>query len=178
MDTEIQDNILMQTFQKNGSRAAFNRLVERYIYPARAFASRTLGNAALADDAVQETFLRILRKKNKYTPSKPFAPWFYTILRNICTDMMRKKQTDSSARQSIAADLRKTAPHHEEKEPGPDPAELLRHLSDDEARALVLKFFHNMTFSEIGQAVGCSEEAAKKRSQRGLRRLREKYNKF
>ena len=89
---------LMARFQARLDASAFERIVSRFLSPALAAAGQILSDAALAEDAVQETFLRLVRGREAYVATKPLASWFYAILRNVCTDMLRRR-----ARQAHAA---------------------------------------------------------------------------
>jgi len=79
---------LMARFQDQGDGEAFEQIVWRFLPPALAAAQEILSDHALAEDAVQEAFLRVIRGRDRYLPSKPFSSWFYTILRNLCTCLL------------------------------------------------------------------------------------------
>lgn len=82
---------LMARFQDRGDAEAFEQIVSRFLAPALAAAHEVLSDHALAEDAVQEAFLRVVRRRDRYLPAKPFSSWFYAILRNLCTDMLRRR---------------------------------------------------------------------------------------
>lgn len=67
---------------QRGNRAAFARLVRRYLRPVRAIASSLLREQADVEDVAQETFLNALDRIETYDPDRPFAPWLYQIARN------------------------------------------------------------------------------------------------
>jgi len=164
---------LMKAFQSHGDETAFERIFSRFVGPAMGVARRLLSDPARAEDAVQEAFMRVIRKRSQYDASYDFAPWFYTILRNICTDMLRSRM------RSIERTGHHCTLHYTEPDPSQQPdypmQELMARLSDGQRVVLELRILHKMRFREIGAALGISEEAAKKRSQRGLRRLRELF---
>lgn len=172
-DHTPDDNELMQRFRDSSDRDSFDRIVERYLGPARALAINILRDPNLANDAVQDTFLRIIEKKHLFDVQKRFTPWFYTILKNICRDMIRKNARDTK----IQSRLPEPSPEQPSTEPDTDTLELLKKLPQPEHETLTLRFVHSMSFREIAQAMDCSEEAAKKRAQRGLKHLREKIGK-
>lgn len=66
-----------------GDRAAFERLVRRYLRPIHAVAASFLSERADVEDVVQETFLRALDRIRTYDSNRPFAPWLYQIARNV-----------------------------------------------------------------------------------------------
>jgi len=162
---------LMARFQDRGDVEAFEQIVSRLLAPAVGVARQLLGCPALAEDAVQEAFLRVVRHQHRYRPSEPFTNWFYTILRNVCRDVLRRR-----ARQhGLVRNLSRHTPEYADP---PDDGEadawaLLRRLPAGERDVLVLRIGHDLPFRDVGAALGISEEAAKKRAQRGLRRLRQ-----
>ena len=160
---------LMARFQRALDVRAVEQLVRRFSRPALAVAARLLTDRALAEDAVQEAFLRVVRKRDTYLPSKPFAGWFYTILRNVCLDMLRRRRREADAVQQ--AGRMRTAP--QPATDSPETPALLDRLPRVERDVLVLRIMEDLTFREVAAALGITESAAKKRGQRGLRRLRE-----
>lgn len=74
-----------------GDREAFGELVERYKRPLYAVAYRLLSDSGLAEDAVQETFLRAYRALGRFRQGDPLAPWLYRIATNLCHDLGRSR---------------------------------------------------------------------------------------
>ncbi|HUT32631.1 MAG TPA: sigma-70 family RNA polymerase sigma factor [Planctomycetota bacterium] len=164
------DERLMARYQRRLDDGAFGQLVARYMAPALGVARQLLPDRALAEDAVQEAFLRLVRRRERYDPTRPFAPWFYAILRNVCTDVLR--------RQARAAQAVQEAGHERARReggiaPSGEALALLGQLGADDQAVLVLRVVQGLAFGEVAAALGISEEAAKKRAQRALRRLRE-----
>lgn len=163
---------LMAQYQLDQGAAAFESLFAMYFKPAMAVARQILADSAMAEDAVQETFIRVARGSRQYSPSKPFSNWFYAILRNACTDIHRKHKRYGQAVQELS-NLRRIQGETSPSADSPD-LDLLRRLPEAERQVLVLHIVEEMQFDEIAAAMGISREAAKKRAQRGLRRLRER----
>jgi len=158
----------MVRFQSRLDSYAFDRLVSAYMKPAVGAARQILSDRAMAEDAVQESFLRVIRKRDQYIPGSPFSCWFYTIVRNVCLDMLRKCNREREAIGQVAVRRRHTSPGAGL----PQIPELLNVLGRRDRDVLVLRIVHGLGFREVGAALGISEEAAKKRAQRALRRLR------
>ena len=160
----------MRAFQDRLDTGAFDQIVSRLLSPALGVARQLVCDHALAEDAVQEAFLRVIRSRGQYRRSQPFANWFYTILRNVCLDMLRRR----ARQRGMIRELALQTP--EFVEPGAsdasDALELLGRLPAGERDVLVLRTGHDLPFRDVAAALGISEEAAKKRAQRGLRRLR------
>lgn len=157
----------MARFRKGLDEEAFGRIVADFTRPALAVARQWLADAALAEDAMQEAFLRVVRNRRQYDPAQPFSGWFFAVLRNVCRDMVRRQARQSALLREVAGTIRTETPA-----PSPSAAaELLAGLPRGERDVLVLRILHDLSFADIGSALGISEEAAKKRGQRGLSRL-------
>jgi RNA polymerase sigma-70 factor (ECF subfamily) len=160
----IPDKELMKQFSAYLDETSFNEIVSRYLKKALACAYAILGNNADAEDAVQETFLRIIRARNTYDPEKPFSPWFFTILRHICFDMqsaVKKETPPFSAEQKGESLLTEE--------------DILEQVPETDRRIITMRVLHGFSVKDIAEALGCSYEAAKKRCQRALLKLQEKF---
>jgi len=127
---------------------------------------RLLGQRA--EDAWQETFLRALRAYDRLAHGRHLRAWVFTIATNVAMDELRPK-----ARQTVSLDDGDVE----------SPAELrrdafreLEHLTDalppTERAAVVLRYGYDLPYTEIGAALGSSEEAARAAASSGVRRLR------
>ena len=72
-----------------GDLAAFEALLKRHSGPLLLFCRHLLRDAAAAEDAVQETFLRVHVHLPRFDPSKRFASWITSIAHNVCRDALR-----------------------------------------------------------------------------------------
>ena len=168
----MPDERLMARFASRLDRAAFDELVARFTRPALAVARRLLPGSGLAEDAVQEAFLRLVRARDTYEPHRPFAPWFYAVVRSAAVDLARREARHREAVDGLAARTpRRAAPQPAAQGTGAD--DLLARLSPGERDVLVLRLIEGLPFRDVAAALDISEEAAKKRAQRGLTRLRE-----
>ena len=170
LQRDALDSVLMTRFQRSSDEAAFEQLVSAYAGPAAAVAHQILNHPSLAEDAVQEAFLRVIRRRDQYVASYSFASWNYAILRHVCVDILRKIKRDQHLVEQLHGerDAQSSSPALS------DHASLLNRLPAREKTVLELRVVHSLSFKEIGAALDISEEAAKKRAQRGLRRLRER----
>lgn len=76
---------------QRGDRAAFARLVRRYLRPVHAIASSFLREQADVEDVAQETFLDALDRIETYDSDRPFAPWLYQIARNAARQRIERR---------------------------------------------------------------------------------------
>ena len=84
------DEELIERFQ-NGDIYAFEEIVKRYKDQLLNFAYRFLGDIEDSEDIVQETFLRIFRKKKAYKNIAKFSTWIYTITGNLAKTELRRR---------------------------------------------------------------------------------------
>jgi RNA polymerase sigma-70 factor (ECF subfamily) len=88
--TDITSNLIAAA--RSGNEYAFARLVRLYQSPVRAFARRlSAGDAALADDLSQETFIKAHRDIRNYAATGKFVSWLYGILYRQFLDYIRKQ---------------------------------------------------------------------------------------
>jgi len=76
---------------QRGDRQAFEIIVKRYATRAIAAARAITRDAALAEDAAQEAFVRAFRAIRRFRPGEPFYPWLYRILRNACLTALKRR---------------------------------------------------------------------------------------
>jgi RNA polymerase sigma-70 factor, ECF subfamily len=75
-----------------GDSAVFEQIYRQHGARMKSIAFNHLGSAADAEDAVQDTFLKIHRAAGTFTGEASFATWVYRILINTCYDMLRKRR--------------------------------------------------------------------------------------
>jgi len=91
-DSRPSDEDLIERFQK-GDLYAFDLIVKRYKDQLLNFVYRFVGNQEEAEDIVQETFLRVYRKRKAYKRIAKFSTWIYTIAGNLSrTELRRRKR--------------------------------------------------------------------------------------
>lgn len=159
-----QDNQLAGVFEANRGRL-------------RGIAYRMLGSASEAEDAVQETWLRVQRSDMGAVEN--IGGWLTTVVARICLDMLRSRDTraeepldeeGSGARVDGAVD-----PAEElalARSVGLALLVVLEELSPPERVAFVLHDLFDRPFAEIGQIIGKSEEATRQLASRARRRVR------
>src|SRR5437773_1155785 len=82
---------------RNGDVHAFEELHRRYVASIYRLVRRKLGDALLAEDIAQETFMKALRMMDKVDESFNFGGWVHTVARNLCFDELRRRQRDLRA---------------------------------------------------------------------------------
>ncbi len=160
----------------DGDADAFTHLVEAYQKPVFNLCYRMLGDPAEAEDAAQETFLRAYRSLKRYDNSRPFGTWLLSIAAHYCIDQLRKQRmrmvsVDELAPFQLSDDL-----------PGPESAlavrqerqmvqGLLQDLSPIERAAVVMYYWYDYSYAEIGESLSLTESAVKSRLHRARRQM-------
>ena len=85
----ISDEELVKKI-KYGNKNALDMLVRRYHSPIHAYIIRMGLEYHLANDIVQEVFIKLIRGLDSYKTSRPFRPWLYTIASNTYKDHFKK----------------------------------------------------------------------------------------
>jgi len=193
---QLADEALMEAYQRGDVRA-FEHLLRRHRRPVYNFLYRQLGHGPLAEDLLQEVFLRVIRSAASYSPRAKFTTWLYTIARNLCVDQARraKHRKAASLDQPIRSDpgdqrtLQDLLPHDEAPVDRRAMGTRLRAsiqeavamLPDEQREVFLMRESLNMPFKEIAQVVQCPENTVKSRMRYALvslRRQLEQYREF
>ena len=165
-----------------GDRAAFGHLYDELAEDIFAFvAYRTGGEAGLAEaeDIVSEVFLKAWRYARSFDPAKgPYRAWIFTIARNELLDAMRRAGEvatdwhlgDLDAEQSVAGEDEDST--GDSVAGAVDLRSALAGLPEDERQAVMLHFFANCTFREVGRILDMREGAARRLVLRAVTHLR------
>ncbi len=177
MSASIEDVQLVES-HRAGNRAAFTELVRAYEPELRRHALRRLHDSAAADDAVQETFARAFRALHRVDGDYRIGPWLHRICANVCIDEAnRRRREDDKARRWGAEPRLGDATPGVEEQLGLvlDDSELsaaLDSLPPTYREALQLRFVDDLTYDEVAQVSGVSEENARARVSRARTALR------
>ncbi len=167
------DEELMAQFADSLDERSFSLLAERYNEKAHRVALAILGNEEAAADAVQESFLRIVRARSTYRTDEPYRQWYFCILRNICRDELRRKKiVDPTVPAGLSAQGFDPKDRIEKQEACEQAVSALARLPEHEREALTLRLYANMDFQTIADTLDIAVDAAKKRVYRGLDHLR------
>lgn len=134
-------------------------------------------NAAEAEDAVQEAFLRVLRHESRLAEIRDYRVWLVRIVWNIVLD--RKRRAKTRPESDDIADHARTLPSGERtadqhaissQEHGRILA-LIDHLPKNEREAILLSAVHELTTAEIAEVLGTTESSVRSRIFRARREL-------
>ncbi|HEY7120352.1 MAG TPA: sigma-70 family RNA polymerase sigma factor, partial [Tepidisphaeraceae bacterium] len=180
----VSDHDLLREYATSGSHAAFAGIVERHVDLVYAAARRQVGgDAHLAEDVTQTVFLLLADKarRDRIRPGVIIAGWLYTATGYAAANLRRAEsgRRRHEWRAGILSGALQNGRDREDGEPSgwnqvePLLDEALSCLCRAEREAVLLKFMQGKSHRAVGEAMGISEEAARKRVGRAIERLRE-----
>jgi RNA polymerase sigma-70 factor (ECF subfamily) len=161
-----------------GDEKAFSALVARHLGRAGKLAARVVGNAAEAEDIVQEAFLRVWLKAPEWQPQASggaqFSTWFYRVLMNLCIDRKRRPGTAPLEAAGEIADPKPTAVDEiAAKERRKRVASAVAELPERQRAALALCHYEGMSNIEAAAILELSVGAVESLLVRARRHLRD-----
>ena len=97
-----EERILLAKLQA-GERGAFRTLHHHYIGRVLGLAQQLLGSAEAAEDAAQETFLRVFRNLHRFRGDASLATWIHRIATNVCFSELKRRQRRIHSDQKLRA---------------------------------------------------------------------------
>ena len=94
--TGMSDEELLLAYRDHADRTAFSELVHRYERELFSYLRRYLGDASMAEDVFQATFLQVHLKCNQFEKGRKFRPWLYTIATHQAIDAQRRNKRHRS----------------------------------------------------------------------------------
>jgi RNA polymerase sigma-70 factor (ECF subfamily) len=88
----LSDEQLLQSYRETTDASVFSELVSRYQRELYNYLRRFLGDATLAEDVFQATFLQVHVKRDVFEQGRKFRPWLYTIATNQAIDAQRRNR--------------------------------------------------------------------------------------
>jgi len=153
--SEPPDGDLVTRF-RGGDLAAFESLVERYEGALLRFARATLRNAAAAEDAVQETLLRLAKSPPDPAGNGAIGAWLFRVCRNLAYDNMKSEQRERQRREKVSRDeIDITAEHPAEtREMHALVGRELERLPAKQREVLRLKVQEGLSYAQIAEVTG------------------------
>lgn len=183
------DNELMKRVAK-GDDDAFRLLFERHHRLAYAVIFRQLGVQSIAEDLVQEAFLRVYRAAPKYVPTAKFSTWLYTVVTNLCLNYKRDKARDKlrlvgskdgeggNPLEQLAASIEPEHDRIDENERARVVREAIAELPENQRMAIVLSRYEDKSYEEVAEILDTTVAAVKSLTSRARTTLKEKLSRF
>lgn len=181
IDTHGQDDAsLLRTYCQSRCPEAFQALVRKHIGWVQSLVRRHVKDRHLSEDVTQAVFIILARKAPSIPHGTQLSAWLFRVARFAANDAVkhesrRRKRMERVAEmqtsaQRMGADATQLKAEAAAVEPELDDA--LACLSDSDRQTILLRFYEDKSIAEVGVALGISEDAAKQRVSRALKRLR------
>ena len=172
----MNDVELLRRYAEERAEDAFAELVRRHLNLVYFAALRRVGgDAHLAEDVAQGVFTALARRAVSLTGHPSLAGWLYTTTRNVAVQAQRAERR-WRAREMEAHPMHGTfsesCPETEWERLRPVIDEAMDELSELDREAILLRFFADRPFAEVGEKLALSENAARMRAERALDKLR------
>lgn len=176
-DTNLSDDTSLAAGCLAGELGAYERLYQLQGAKMRNLARNLLGSQSDAEDAVQDTFLKIQRSIGTFRGQSAFVTWVFRILVNTCYDARRRRVRRKEESQDAASDM---ATRPEPRAPVPHPSlrmaldHALNRLTQHQRDVFLLYEVEGFRHAEIASMLEISETASKntlfqaKKSLRGM----------
>jgi RNA polymerase sigma-70 factor (ECF subfamily) len=154
---------------QEGNQVAFKQIVEAYQKPVYNLCYRMLHSPNEAEDAAQETFLRVYTKIGSYNPNHKFSSWILSIASHYCIDLLRKRRFQLVSWDDLPPWrwLPASDPEPEQatlaSESRDDLHRLLQTIPPDYRAVIVLRYWHEMSYYEIAIVLNTTVGTVKSR---------------
>jgi len=170
-DVDDEDVRLMLAFQ-GGQSGAFDALFRRWAAPLLRYLERMVGDAATAEELVQEAFLRVFNARDRYAPDARFSTWLFTIATNLALNELRRPRRRNPHRSTEAVEeegsilpLESTEPRADDvvdaRRRGAAVERELAELPERQRAALWLTAVEGLSYAEVAEALEATEKSVK-----------------
>lgn len=161
---------------RNGQRASFSELVKRHQKGLLRLSMRFVKDLDIAQDVVQESFIKTYEKLNSFEGRSSFKSWLYQITVNTARNKLREDRYDYSDIEDVQLGI---DPQAEKSLVHRAVGEILNteveKLPFKQKTALVLRVYEDMSFSEIAEVMECPYDTAKANYRHALLKLKEVF---
>jgi RNA polymerase sigma factor (sigma-70 family) len=168
---------LLNQYARDGVESAFAEIVRRYVNLVYSAALRQVRSPQLAEEVAQSVFTDLARNTTGLASDTILTAWLYQVTRRTAIDVVRR-ESRRQLREQIATEMNlmnATAEDWTQVEPLLD--EAMEALDATDRTAVLLRYFENQSFREVGAKLGTTDDAAQKRVSRAVERLREFFSK-
>lgn len=179
MTDSDESKLIAQVTQ--GNERAFLALYDRYASRVHGLTLHILGDAMLAEEATQDTFLKLWSRSRQYLAERgPFLPWLLTIARRVALDRLRlESRRPALSDSNDPEDAWQTIP---DLETMPDESRwrsmyfAVQALHPDQRKVIELAYYQGLSQSEIVEVLGWPLGTVKTRLRAAMEKLREQWN--
>jgi RNA polymerase sigma factor (sigma-70 family) len=165
---------------QSGHTQEYAHIVQAYQRQIYIYCFRMLGNEQEAEDMVQDVLVQGYISIHSYKPTASFSAWLYKIAYHLCLNILRKRKFQFKVSWLFRSDAVAESPEQiiVNNAFSPPLANAINSLSPQEQGLLILRVFEDKSFTEIGQIVGKSPDAVKKKLMRIKNKVRLTFDKW
>lgn len=168
----MSDQQLLQEYSQRQSEAAFTELVRRHVDLVYSAALRMVRDLHAAQDITQNTFSALAQNAGQLKNHPVLAGWLHRTAQNLAVKAIRS-ETRRRDREQAATDMNATAPDPLWDDLAPHLDTALQELAPADRDAILLRYFQRQSARTMAGTLGITEEAAQKRLNRAVDRLRQ-----
>jgi RNA polymerase sigma-70 factor (ECF subfamily) len=168
----LDDDVRLMLAFRDGDDAAFDALFERWAGKLLRFLERMVRDEAVAEELVQETFLRVHRARARYAPDAKFSTWLYTIASNVARNELRRpfrraphdstdERREDGRPLELAAEESPVDDIVNARREGAGVEAALQRLPERQRAALWLAAVEGLPYAEVAAALETSESSVK-----------------
>jgi RNA polymerase sigma factor (sigma-70 family) len=174
----MDDNQLLLSYAVHRSEEAFRELVRRHVAIVHGVARRQVGiDAHLADDVTQRVFIALARKADSLRDQPTLVGWLYTAARLEAARTVRsegrRRNWEGKAANMNQSQTPEASPEVSWDQFRPVLDDAMSQLAEADRNAVLLRFFSGRSFTDVGHVFQISEDAARKRVDRAVEKLRQ-----
>ena len=175
---QATDEALMQLLSK-GNKAAFEVLYERYFDKLTWFAQQYTYDLHLAEDMVQDVFIKLIEHPEQFDATKKFSTWVYSLTGNKCKNLLRDSENRSKLINS-QSQANHIEPHslHDLELLKKEIRNEFKVMNEKEKSLFVLRFEHELPIKEIAEITQLPEGSVKSGIYYLLKKLAKNLNRF
>lgn len=174
-DFKVSDEELMVKYQQ-GDQSAFQEIFRRHKRGVYGYILRYTGNEQESEEVFQDVFIKMHRAAPAWIPTAKLSTWLYTIVRNLCIDLHRKKRTrhtisldanfeedDRTLHDVIASEEPNADTKSSDAEIGQVLEKALAKINPDQREVFLLRGKNGLKFEEIAEVLQVSVNTVKSR---------------
>jgi RNA polymerase sigma factor (sigma-70 family) len=173
------DSELLRRFAQTNSEDAFAELVKRHVNLVYSAALRQMnGDEHLAKDVAQTVFFDLARKAASLVRRESLTGWLYTSAHFAAAKIVRtENRRRDRERKFMREPIHENAPEADWEKLRPTLDDAMHELKETDREAILLRYFENRQFAEVGAKFGLNENATRMRVERALEKLRDIFTK-
>jgi RNA polymerase sigma-70 factor (ECF subfamily) len=175
-DLDLKTDLELVDEVRNGIRSSFSELVKRHQRGLLRLSMRFMKNIDIAQDVVQESFIKTYEKLHMFEARSSFKSWLYQITVNTARNKLRENRYDFSNIEDVNISVSATA---EKSLVHAAVSELIQKQIDllpfKQKTALVLRVYEDLSFAEIAEVMECPYDTAKANYRHALLKLKEVF---